>query len=517
MLVPDADFGFVDILFLDNKLTQVILNSLPIHLMFRFTHSIIFFGILFFVSSTASAQQGSQWTDPVRLSVQGAFPTLAVDHAGQVHAVWTENKTGLEIAGWGDTLFYSAYSNGEWSMAVDIIAAPQSFSADFPSLIVDYNNFLHLFWRTGSRIFHSFVNPTEANSALNWSRPVPVVYFDFPAVASNVPYAVAIDENNRFHISYLQSDGTTWSLEYIYSDDSGISWSSPQIISIASDGIAYILPRIAVAPEGQTIHIVWTNAILPDGFPYTGVFYLHSTDGGTTWSQPLQLGGAAQGFANMVATTSNTVHVVWNGSAEGQGRYHRWSPDAGATWYDVTRISESGGLTQGWPALALDSADTLHFFMFAGSDAINDDLYYMYWQLTQGWSQEELISVEPTGNYTGQPAATVSYGNQLHTIWVVFEPRNNALPGLWHRAKVTMSPSTTYPPFLLPSPVVNPSPTTSDISDSLISTDNELPFAQPDFSRTPSPVNNTIQLLLPLVVSMVFIGLVVILLRLRKQ
>lgn len=412
-------------------------------------------------------RQDDQWSKPVRLAESGAFPTMVVDPAGRLHLMWTAwtaKGPDQQVAGWGDTLLYARLDEMGWTEPVDVLAAPAGSAADFPTLLLGTDGMLHAFWRTGSQIQHSWASPFTADSAQAWTTEGSVFYLN-PNTTGYFPYAVVVDDAGVFHATYIEVAGGQWGLVYTRSQDNGYTWSTPIPVAFAPDGVFVTLPRLAVS-EGGTLHVVWSWA-------KGGVFYARSTDGGQTWLEVVQLGGEAQGWANLIAVGKDTVHVVWNGSPPAAGRYHRWSSDGGKTWSNTTVISKSGGLTQGWPAIVADSAGIVHLFMFAGS-ARGDDMHYASWDGT-AWSELTIISPGEAGGWTGFPSAVVRYGNELHVAWTVFHGENVA-PGIWYTTKRTSAP------WVPPAPIL-----TAQATPSMAATPSLTPTASVTATPSPSP------------------------------
>lgn len=410
-----------------------------------------------FASSVLQAQPpDDQWSEPLRVGESGAFPTMVVDSAGRLHLMWTANVTGQEIAGWGDTLFYARLDGRGWSEPVDVLVAPAGSAADFPEIVLGTDGKLHAFWRMGNRILHNWASISNAESARSWTTVGDAFVLDLSATQL-FPYAVAVDQEGFFHAVYVDILGGEWCVLYVRSEDNGNTWSLPVRVSTAPQGTSVSLPRLEIGSQGD-IHAVWTQFELPEGWPPTGVFYARSTDGGQTWSEAVQLGGAQQGWANLIAI-DDAVHVVWNGSSSAAGRYHRWSADGGETWSVVNLISNLGGMTQGVPDMAVDSAGTLHLVFFA------DSIYHAAWD-GQAWTELEVISPGKSGGTSARhPTIVVGEGNKLHIGWSSAPPvGSERLPGIWYTAQRTLAPHVPSEPLPPPMPALTHALTTTPVT-----------------------------------------------------
>jgi hypothetical protein len=106
------------------------------------------------------------------------------------------------------------------------------------------------------------------------------------------------------------------------------------------------------------VHVGWTEFAYPETLPPLGVRYAHSRDQGTTWSVPLKVNGPYD-YVGMAVIEPDKIHMVWSGTNPDRRRFHRWSRDGGITWSEIWRNPRLGGY-QGWPALAVDSEQTLY-------------------------------------------------------------------------------------------------------------------------------------------------------------
>jgi BNR repeat protein len=142
------------------------------------------------------------------------------------------------------------------------------------------------------------------------------------------------------------------------SADQGTTWGAPVVVAAllargASDpktGHAIrageVVPSTAVDPATGAVHVVWEDARFSGG-ARDGIALSTSTDGGLTWSAPVQVNGApaVEAFRPAVAvggggTVAVTYYDFRNDVAA--DRSHTWttfwlatSADGGATWRDV--------------------------------------------------------------------------------------------------------------------------------------------------------------------------------------
>lgn len=109
------------------------------------------------------------------------------------------------------------------------------------------------------------------------------------------------------------------------------------------------LKPTALAAHGRNLYAaVFNGAIQP-----AGVLFSRSTDGGTTFEEPLELHpDAAVSDAPTLAATTRGVYAFWHAKAGGERRvYMRTSTDDAITWSEPTEVEAPAG-TGGYPAAA---------------------------------------------------------------------------------------------------------------------------------------------------------------------
>jgi hypothetical protein len=140
---------------------------------------------------------------------------------------------------------------------------------------------------------------------------------------------------NLFVELSLNNDGTVQNavLKVIRSADHGGTWSAPvqvsQLLTVGTtdartgafvrDGS--VVPQIAAAPDG-TLYVVWQDSRFSNG-ARDGIALARSSDGGSTWSAPVQVNSVAS-----VAAFTPNVHVRADGTV-------------GVTYYDLRPASPS--------------------------------------------------------------------------------------------------------------------------------------------------------------------------------
>lgn len=416
-----------------------------------------------------SARQGiTDWANPILLFESNGeiyTPIVLADVYGYVHVLWLYNNPDQYVQGNSiKQIYYAQWDGNTWSAPVDIIANPHINSI---SAAVDNKGFLHLVWLgLGSNYYYSRSVITDSTRPKNWSVP--------KILAQGNPTGhLYSGPKGRLYLAY-PGTGTSGAY-YIYSDDGGASWTSPQNIVKPQSGNSSLGYTFLTISGNKTIHVVWTEFQLPQGWPPKGVYYLHSTDDGRTWSQAVQIAGEGYDQINIAARDDGTVHLCWNGMVGVDGRYHSWSTDDGMSWSTTQAIVPSGA-TSGPPQLIIDQTGVLHLLTtFAG-------VWYGTWS-NQSWSPLQNIAEAETNrtSYIEEAVMTLSGGNQLHAVYWADRKR------LWYTSRLISAPSIPTQVFQTETPVPK---LTDQVTPPIKAT--ELPTVQFNSSMAGNEETNTV-------------------------
>jgi hypothetical protein len=307
----------------------------------------------------------------------------------------------------------------------------------------------------------------EAASPRAWSEPgILATFLGEPDIT--------ISNSGEIYVAYL--DAGSNSIAVVASNDGGLTWSAPFRVASSSFGSLSIDVRIAVDTT-ERLHIAWTEAELPDGWPPTGAFYAQSLDGGLTWSQPLQVTGPGHGQIGVTAIGDNQVHLVWRSSIGGDGTFHQWSQDGGVTWSTPHQYSDRGGFS-GLPSFAVDSTGTLYYAI--------GPAYVASWSEGDQGDYVDVATAQVRSQYrksSGEMAVlAITSGNVVH---VVFETDFRYLWHTWRRLDIPPLPTVT------PHPVAGSSPQTELTPTSVVSSSDDY-FSSPT-PAIPVSVNETVE------------------------
>jgi hypothetical protein len=360
----------------------------------------VFLLSLFWTGSIKAQGQSGRWSEPFRLSStagSASEASLVADQYGYIHTFWSETLFENQRT----TLQYSRFDGGTWSAPNDIYITSRGIDNMSPA--VDKNGTLHIVWTEGffGPVYYSYAPAAHALAAQNWAEPLRI----------GIPAGIVrfrVDSKGVFHIVYINRTEDL-GVYYVRSEDQGQTWSEPFWLDPdilpdhTPDSLNFELD------ENDGLHTVWWYGALERGGNADWVRYIHSLDGGRTWSSPVMIDQYVEESEHNLSVASpkmivqgQTVHVIW-AAGELPYRFHRFSTDAGQTWSLSRRIfGELHG--QAFDSLTVDGAGRVHFL---GQIRYPVGIYEAYWDQTQ-WTPPSLVYL------IGQDGSEEAFGDRVH-------------------------------------------------------------------------------------------------------
>jgi len=165
-----------------------------------------------------------------------------------------------------------------------------------------------------------------------------------------------------------------------------------------------------VATSGNTVHVVWKD----DRDGNNEIYYKSSTDGGTTWSTDTRLtDDSGNSDFPSLAVSGNNVHVAWQDNRTGNWDiFYKCSTDGGNTWGNDNQLTDHTGSSL-IPSIAA-SGVTVHVTWVDDRDS-QYEIYYK--RSTNGgtsWGSDTRLTND--ANNSMNPSIAV-YENVVHVTW----------------------------------------------------------------------------------------------------
>lgn len=360
----------------------------------------------------------------------GVF-TTTTDSRGSIHVFWA--GTSRVESSDSELIFHSEYFQSDWSAMNDVFIASGSGRIEYPNATSTSDGWVHLTWQESGLLMYSRALGERAESAASWSEAVALTPIGY---SSHDMCSIATTIETGLMIACATISGQDGRLIAISSTDSGETWDEPQLIAHATERLAPAMANLTVCPD-ESIHVVWTELELPQGWPPTRVMYSGIGPDSARWTRPTPVASANQGWAVM-GCNRVALFVVWNGSAPNGGRFARASDDFGVSWQPTIKISEASGLTSGSPSIVADARSRMHVLMFGDrreGEPTSESLYTVLGSNTAS-AVQVLSAIGDTEISVGGPKLELVDGNTLHAFWrqeARAGQHSDARIGLWHR------------------------------------------------------------------------------------
>ncbi len=369
-------------------------------------------------------------------------PDIAMDNNGVVHVVWHDDTNGE----WGTDreIMYANLTATGWSNATVISDDYTNWNdgpSSDPSIAIDNNGNLHVVWwdgtdgEWGTDYEVMYVNNTGAG----WSNVTVISdIYGWNDGVSGAP-SIAIDENTgTIHVVWQDLTAGEWGtdLEVMYVNYTASGWSNATVISDDytgwNDGGSNN-PQIAVDNNGYQ-HVVWWDQTNGEWGSDNEILYVNNTGAG--WSNVTAIsdlfgwntGGSE--YPSIDTDINGSIHVVWEDSTNGEWGTDRevmYTNYTSSGWSNATVVSDD---YTHWntdlslaPDIAADNSGTLYvvwYDMTDGEWGIDDEIFYINYTSTSGWSNVSVVSEDYTlwndGGSLNPQIATDNKGN-ISVVW----------------------------------------------------------------------------------------------------
>ncbi|HET7010136.1 MAG TPA: hypothetical protein VFI11_05125 [Anaerolineales bacterium] len=268
------------------------------------------------------------------------------------------------------------------------------------------------------QLFLSRAMAAQAGSASGWQEPEPL-----PVETIGRWPGMAVGSNGIVYAVYSVPVNEQRGVYVLTSEDQGQTWSDPARVFDGVAGACELVdaPRLAVAGEDD-LHVVWTCSTLPGGVGPLAVSYARSSDGGASWSDPVQLVARPVVESRLVAAPDGEVHLIWEEMQPGQVHTaHIHSTDGGATWSAPSALTTLEG-GQGALSLEVDRAGRLHLLQLYQASGKAPALRYSIWVGSRWRTGASLVLEAREAEDVGGMTTTLDSRDRLVVAYLSLAP-----------------------------------------------------------------------------------------------
>ncbi len=319
-----------------------------------------------------------------------ASPRILAGNNSRIHLFWVQSET-QDPSSLGKEIYYSGRQEGQWSTPSAILSSPTG-KADQVSVAMNPTGQLFVVWSGGhgGEIYFSQADSDRASVAASWSEPIKL-----PALVQvGSSPDIIVDHIDNLHVAYAVPLNEQRGIYFTNSYDLGHTWINPVQVFDAQGALWDMVenPVLSVTKNGD-LHIIWTRYSLPSGEGPLELYYAKSQDSGETWSSPQLVVEGPVVWSQVLGVGDHTVQRLWQQeSASGSTLWHEQSTDGGLTWERIAPVTIFGEIL-GNPSLSSDSAGRLHLLLTVQSGI--DSYLLQHWLFDgQSWTAESSNSFQ---------------------------------------------------------------------------------------------------------------------------
>lgn len=271
---------------------------------------------------------------------------------------------------------------------------------------VDASGNIFVVWEDDAADFshNSILCSRSTDGGKSFSTPVNV------SKSANFPFnaRMAVDSQGAINVVWIES-GAKDNIYFSRSTDGGTTFSQP--MNLANTVADSANPQIAV-DANNNIHVLWANRDVT-----FGIFYTRSTNGGASFSQPVDIDAhTTESFAPQFAIdASGNVYVVWDTFVGSQlDVFFSVSKDNGQTFSTEQNLSNNAG-NSSTPQLALDSSGNINI-VWDDNTPGNEDIFFTR-STDQGTTFSPIKNVSSDPGASTNPLVGVDAKGNIFVVW----------------------------------------------------------------------------------------------------
>jgi hypothetical protein len=240
---------------------------------------------------------------------------------------------------------------------------------------------------------------------------------------------VALDERGEINVAWVDQSRKDVFFQRFAADGTRLD-ATPLNVSRTPRTFSW-LPRLAVAPgESNRLYVLWQEIIFSGGSHGGDILFSASSDGGRTFTEPLNLshsiGGDGKGRINASVWHNGSLDLA---AGNGGRLYAAWTEYHGPLWFARStdhgrsfsrpvQVAGNGQAPARAPALTLGPGRTVHLAWTVGED---DSADIRIATSTDGLAFDEPRVLERTSGYSDAPKLVVDSRGWLHVVYAESE------------------------------------------------------------------------------------------------
>ncbi len=347
-----------------------------------------------------------KWTTTEVVSTESAStsvnPSIDVDSGMNVYIAWEDYSDYAGAGDWDEDIFYKCWNASTESWTITEVVSTESLEISaYPSLAVDSAGNVHITWQdwtnyagSGSDmdIFYKRWNVTSET----WTTTEVV---STESTGYSYRPSIAVDSERNAHISWedhtnYDSSGSDVDIFYKRLYSSNYSWTTTEVVSTESTLVSEET-SLTVDILGN-VHISWEDTTNYDSSGADrDIFYKRWDAFTSSWTTSEVVSTESTGNSHNPSIDVDTfygVHIAWydgtdinNAGTDSDILYKKWEASSSWTTTDVVSTESTG--YSAFPSLAVDSMGIVHILWEDATDYNNAetdrDIFYKRWDSSQ--------------------------------------------------------------------------------------------------------------------------------------
>lgn len=283
-------------------------------------------------------------------------------------------------------------------------------NANFPSIDVDTNGIIHAVWAVGGAD-RNIIYAKSTDDGLTF--PVGSRIDVSATIYSSTQPWLKVGADDVIHIVWEQDSASGESeVYYANSTDGGTSFSTP--LNISNDSVFSGSPYVETS-SGDKIHIAWTN-LTPDE-EWAQIYYASSIDGGSTFSSSVNISNTTHDADNpVVRAKGSAVGVIWQAGGPDYGIYRVLSTDNGDNFGAALNIAGNTTIRTLDPVIGIDGNNRVHIAAAAYNQS-NPEIFYSR-STNGGVSFTAPVNLSQSADAVSERPTLLAVGN--NTIYIMW-------------------------------------------------------------------------------------------------
>ena len=271
-------------------------------------------------------------------------PQIAVDSAGNINTVWSDQTTPCGSASCSVSIFFSRSTDGGATFSAPLNLSNDQGTSSTPQIALDPSGNINVIWNDNSPGYPAVLFSRSVDGGHTFSTPKNIS----APTGGHLTLErrqIAIDSIGSINVVW---SGATGNIFFSRSTDGGANFSAPVI---AGSGIGN--PSIAV--NSASISVVWEASVSGHN-PYD-VFFSQSADGGATFSTPKDVSNPEGAFYEQIAVAPDgSIDIIWNSNCQNtffltcpagpsSDVFFSQSKDSGASFSVPLNLSNTSGIS----------------------------------------------------------------------------------------------------------------------------------------------------------------------------